>query len=82
MLIEKKVVFGWDQQREALVNIKTYLTKPSFWPSPCKGKPLILYIPSLDQSLGALLAEENVEDKGNTLYYLSLTLIDGEKVTP
>lgn len=45
---------------------------------PIKGKPLILYIAVGDNSLGALLAQKNEEEKENALYYLSRTLVGAE----
>ncbi|GAA0159143.1 hypothetical protein LIER_15992 [Lithospermum erythrorhizon] len=35
------------------------------------GKPLRLYVASQEQSVWALLAQENEEEKENALYYLS-----------
>ena len=43
-----------------------------------KGKPLILYITALDDSLGALLAQINDEGKEQPLYYLSRRLVGAE----
>ena len=42
------------------------------------GKPLVLYIAAQEQSLGALLAQKNEEEKEKTLYYLSrkLTVVE------
>ena len=38
------------------------------------GKPLVLYITAQEQSLGALLAQKNEEEKEKALYYLSQKL--------
>ncbi|KAH0720316.1 hypothetical protein KY284_005346 [Solanum tuberosum] len=46
--------------------------------APTPGKPLILCIASQEQSLGALLAQENKAKKEQALYYLSRTLIGAE----
>lgn len=47
------------QCQEALKTIKTYLTKPlQFWAISIKGKPLVLYIATIDQSLRPLLAKK------------------------
>ena len=35
------------------------------------GKALVLYIAAQEQSLGALLAQKNEEEKEKALYYLS-----------
>lgn len=61
--------------------IKAYLTMPLILASPIKGKPLVLFITSLNHSLGALLAQENAEANENTLSYLSLTLVGLEEYT-
>ena len=42
------------------------------------GRPLILYISALEQSLGVLLAQKNDEGKENALYYLSRMLNGAE----
>ncbi|GAA0150441.1 hypothetical protein LIER_09385 [Lithospermum erythrorhizon] len=44
---------------------------PPVLAAPLQGKPLILYIATQEQSVGALLARENDEGKENSLYYLS-----------
>ena len=46
--------------------------------APIPGKPILLYTASLDESLGALLAQTNEEGKENTLYYLSHCMIPAE----
>lgn len=47
--------------------------KTSRFSQSSKGKPSIIYIGTLDQSLGALLVQENTEDKEKAPYYLSQT---------
>ncbi|XP_070030429.1 uncharacterized protein [Nicotiana sylvestris] len=44
--------------------------KPPVLASAILGKPLILYISAQERSVGALLAQENSEEKENSLYYL------------
>lgn len=58
---------------------KSCLTKNTILANPIKGQPLKLYIPALDQSLGALLAQENVENTENALYYLRRALVGPEE---
>lgn len=41
---------------------------------PVPGKPLILYISTIDVSLGALLAQENQQGKERAIYYINKTL--------
>ena len=45
---------------------------------PIAGKPLILYISTIDTALGALLAQENQNNKEQAIYYISRTLVSYE----
>src|SRR3954464_7137001 len=61
-LMKKGVSFVWDQQcQEAFDEIKQYLTSPPVLVAPVAGKPFLLYVRSMDHSLGALLAQHNDE---------------------
>ena len=65
----------WDQAcQNALDNIKKYLLNSLVLGAPTPGKPLILYVAAQEESLGALLAQENEEHKEKSLYYLSSRL--------
>ncbi|KAF3679836.1 hypothetical protein FXO37_03637 [Capsicum annuum] len=71
-LMKKDTPFKWDQAfSNAFESIKSYLMKPSVLAAPIPGKPLILYIAAQERLVGAVLAQENSEDKDNFLYYLS-----------
>ena len=50
--------------------------------TPILGKSLILYITTLDCSLGALLAQNNEDGKEVSLYYLSIALVGAEHNYP
>ena len=77
--MKKDVPFIWDEAcSNAFKSIKAYLLWPSILKAPIRGKPLILYIATYENSLGALLAQENDEEKENALYYLSRTLNSAE----
>lgn len=52
-----------------------YLLSVLILATPILGKSLILYTPTLEESLSALLAHHNEEGKDNTLYYISYKLI-------
>ncbi|XP_009784278.1 uncharacterized protein LOC107783815 [Nicotiana tabacum] len=52
--------------------------KPPVLVAPIPGKPLILYIAAQERSVGALLAQENGENKENSLYYLSRMMTPNE----
>ncbi|RVW77689.1 Transposon Tf2-2 polyprotein [Vitis vinifera] len=75
-LMKKDVLFVWDKAcHNAFESIKNYLANPPILGAPIAGKPLIVYITAQKCSLGALLAQENEENKEKTLYYLSQTLM-------
>ncbi|XP_060968195.1 uncharacterized protein LOC133035834 [Cannabis sativa] len=82
-LMQKNVPFIWDEAcQNAFESIKKYLLHPPVLRAPILGKPLILYITSLDRSLGAMLAQNNEEGKEVALYYLSKTLVGAEQNYP
>ncbi|XP_020705355.1 uncharacterized protein LOC110116200 [Dendrobium catenatum] len=82
-LAKKDARFHWDKScQEAFESIKRYLTNPPVLAAPMPSKLLILYTTALDESLGALLAQENEEGKENVLYYLSRRLISAELKYP
>ena len=45
---------------------------------PILGKPLILYISTTTNSLGALLAQQDESGKERAIYYISHTLVQYE----
>src|SRR4051812_9135659 len=72
-LMKKGVSFVWDQQcQEAFDEIKQYLSSPPVLVAPVARKPFLLYVRSMDHSLGALLAQHNDEATSK----LSTTLAD------
>ncbi|KAB2599256.1 hypothetical protein D8674_009527 [Pyrus ussuriensis x Pyrus communis] len=76
---EKDVPFVWDKAcHNAFESIKKYLSSPPVLGAPVPGKPLILYIAAQENSIGALLAQENESQKEGALYYLSRTLTGAE----
>ena len=55
--MRKDATFEWDEAcRNAFESIKRYLLNPPVLGVPMPGKPLVLYIATQEQSLGALLA--------------------------
>src|SRR3954465_5744109 len=46
--------------------------------APVTGKLFLLYVRSMDHSLGALLAQHNDEGYEQAIYYLSRTLLEAE----
>ncbi|PKU83336.1 RNA-directed DNA polymerase [Dendrobium catenatum] len=82
-LAKKDARFHWDKNcQEAIESIKRYLRNPPVLAASIPSKPLILYTADLDESLGAILAQENEEGKENALYYLSRRLIPAELKYP
>ncbi|XP_070015488.1 uncharacterized protein [Nicotiana sylvestris] len=55
-----------------------YCYKPPVLATSILGKPLILYIAAQERSVGALLSQENSEEKENSLYYLSKMMTPNE----
>src|SRR5204863_4179242 len=77
--MKKGVSFVWDQQcQDAFDEIKRYLTSPPVLVAPVAGKPFLLYVRSMDHSLGALLAHHNDEGYEQAIYYPSRTLLRAE----
>jgi len=78
-LIKKGAPFEWDEScRVVFRKIKEYLSHPPVLGASIPGKPLRLYIPAQEKSLGALCVQENKEGKEVALYYLSRTLVGAE----
>ena len=76
--MRKDATFEWDEAcRNAFESIKWYLLNPPVLGVPMPRKPLVLYIAAQEQSLGALLAQKNEEEKEKALYYLSRKLTGG-----
>ncbi|KAL0447771.1 UNVERIFIED_CONTAM: hypothetical protein Slati_1905000 [Sesamum latifolium] len=76
--MKKGVPFEWDEAcRNAFRSIKL-LDETSVLVAPVPGRPLILYIAAQECSVGALLAQENEEEKESALYYLSRRMTPNE----
>src|SRR3954464_14367630 len=77
--MKKGVSFVWDQQcQEAFDEIKRYLTSPPVLIASVARKPFLLYVRSMDHSLGALLTQHNDEGYEQAIYYLSRALLEAE----
>jgi len=46
---------------------------------PASGRPLLLYVSATDEGAGAILAQNNKENKERAMYYLSKLFNDAEK---
>ena len=77
--MKKDVQFEWDEAcSNAFERIKRYLLNPPVLGALIPGNPLVLYIAAQENSLGALMAQENEKGKERALYYLSRTLNGAE----
>ena len=75
--LKKLEEFKWEKQhRIAFDEIKGYLSKPLVLMPLLKGQPLKLYLSAKKESIGCLLAQNNVEGH---VYYLSRVLNSTEK---
>ena len=63
-----------DECQKNLDKIKDYLAKPPILMPPIQGKPLILYISTTSNSLGALLAQQDDMGKERAFYYINHNL--------
>nr|XP_023903294.1 uncharacterized protein LOC112015163 [Quercus suber] len=80
-LLKKKVLIVWNEQcQEAFEKIKSYRMKlPILVPSVLK-KPLLLYLTTIDTTMGALLAQYLEEsEKENAIYYISKKMLLSDK---
>ena len=67
--------FTWEERHQvAFDKIKEFLSKPSILMPPIQGHPLKLYLSTVDESIGCLLAQNNSKGHEHTVYYLSRVL--------
>ena len=76
--------FKWENKHQIdFDGIKGYLSKPHVLMPPLKGRPLKLYLSTAKESIGCLLAQNNVEGHEQAVYYLSRVLNSTEtRYTP
>ncbi|XP_058202996.1 uncharacterized protein LOC131317464 [Rhododendron vialii] len=78
-LMKKDAPFIWDHAcQNDFESIKTYLLNSPVLGAPISEKPLILYIAAQEESLGAMLVQNDEENKERALYYLSRRLTKNE----
>ncbi|XP_059635764.1 uncharacterized protein LOC132277942 [Cornus florida] len=71
--------FKWDDTHQrAFDQIKKYLSSPPIMMLPRKKWPMKLYLSAAEESIGAMLAQENEAGSEQAIYYLSrvLTLVE------
>ncbi|CAL0323819.1 unnamed protein product [Lupinus luteus] len=72
-LLRKNHAVKWNEDcQSAFEKIKQYLTEPPILMPPVPGRPLILYLTVLDESMGCVLGQHgDCGRKEQTIYYLS-----------
>ncbi|XP_059650250.1 uncharacterized protein LOC132296016 [Cornus florida] len=76
--------FKWDDTHQRAFNqIKKYLSSPPVIMPPRKKWPMKLYLSTTEESIGAMLAQENEAGSEQAIYYLSRVLTPVEcRYTP
>nr|XP_027191080.1 uncharacterized protein LOC101494924 [Cicer arietinum] len=72
-LLRKDQKVEWNENcQKAFEKIKQYLSKPPILVPPVPGKPLIMYLTVLDESMGCVLGQHDESGrKEHAIYYLS-----------
>lgn len=72
-LLRKNQAVEWDENcQEAFEKIKQYLQNPPVLVPPVPGRPLIMYLTVLDESMGCVLGQHDESGrKEHAIYYLS-----------
>ncbi|RDX84580.1 hypothetical protein CR513_34348, partial [Mucuna pruriens] len=82
-LLRKKHKNEWDSKcQKAFKKIKQYLENPPILVPTIQGKPLILYLTVLNESMGCVLGQQDETRKERVIYYLSKKFTDCEKRYP
>ena len=72
-----------EQNQETFNGIKGYLSKPHVLMPPLRGQSFKIYLSTAKESIGCLLAQNNVEGHKQVVYYLSRVLNSTEtRYTP
>jgi len=72
--------FEWNAKcQRAYDDLKQYLLSPPVLVPPVPGRPLLLYVSATDEGAGAVLAQNDEENKERAVYYLSKLFNDVEK---
>ena len=79
-LLKKDQVIKWnDEFQTAFEKIKEYLQEPPILLPPVEGRPLILYLTVLENSMGCVLGQHDESGrKVHAIYYISKKFTDFE----
>src|ERR1044072_4114545 len=77
-LLKKDQVVKWnDDCQKAFDKIKVYLQVPTILMPPVKGRPFIMYLTVLDNSMGCMLGQHDESGrKEYAIYYLTKKFTD------
>lgn len=76
--IKQDKAFKWDECcQEAFENLKTFLASPPLLSRPQQGEPLVMYLASTDEAVGAVLVREQ-DNQQYPIYYTSKVSKDAE----
>ena len=79
-LLKGGIIFEWNKKCQlAFDELKRYLSSPPIFKPPTLGKPLILYVSVIDDSIRVVLAQLDEEGKERATYYLSKFFNEDEK---
>ena len=68
-----------DDFQNAFDKIKEYLQEPPILMPPVEGRPLIMYLKVLENSMGCVMGQQDESDrKEHAIYYLSKKFTDYE----
>ncbi|XP_075669909.1 uncharacterized protein LOC142639646 [Castanea sativa] len=82
-LLKKGTEFTWGaEQQEAFWRVQQIMNCLPTLQAPVRGWPLLLYLASNSQAIGALLAQEDDDENEQPIYYVSRTLKDAETRYP
>ena len=82
-LLKKGVEFTWGTKlQEAFQRIQQIMNHLPTLQAPVRERPLLLYLASNSQAIGALLTQEDNERNEQPIYYVSRTLKDTETKYP
>ena len=79
-LLRKDQGMVWtEDSQKAFDSIKEYLLEPPILIPPVEGRPLIMYLTLLEDSMGCVLGEQDENGKKeHAIYYLSKKFTDWE----